>query len=72
MDRLPSAKNVEYWDDDGDGVLDRIVTVFDRKLTSADIDETLYMSYPWYSFRGMMVQLQAQPSSLTIDPADST
>ena len=72
MDRLPSAKNVEYWDDDGDGVLDRIVTVFDRKLTSADIDETLYMSYPWYSFLGMMVQLQAQPSSLTIDPADST
>ena len=71
-DRFPSAKNVEYWDTDGDGVLDQIVTVFDKKLTSADIDGTLYMSFPWYSYRGMVIQLQAQPSDLKIDPKDST
>ena len=72
IDRFPSAKNVEYWDTDGDGVLDQIVTVFDKKLTAADIENTLYMSYPWYSFRGMMIQLQAQPENLKIDPKDST
>ena len=72
VDRFPSSKNVEYWDADGNGVLDRIVTVFDRKLTQSDIDSTLYMSFPWYSYRGMMIQLQAQPADLKIDPNDST
>ena len=63
---------MEYWDTDGDGVLDRIVTVFDRKLTEADIDGSLYLSFPWYSYRGMLIQLQAQPEALKIDPDDST
>ena len=72
VDRLPSAKNVEYWDTDGDGVLDQIVTVFNKKLTAADIDKSLYMSFPWYSSRGLLIQLQAQPSNLRIDPKDST
>ena len=72
VDRLPSAKNVEYWDTDGDGELDQVVTVFDKKLTEADIKGTLYMSFPWYSSRGMLIQLQAQPSNLRIDPKDST
>ena len=72
VDRFPQAKNVEYWDTDGDGVLDQIVTVFDKKLTKADIDESLYMSFPWYSYRGMMIQLQAQPADMKIDPDDST
>ena len=72
VDRFPSSKNVEYWDTDGNGVLDKIVAVFDRKLTQADIDSTLYMSFPWYSYRGMMIQLQAQPADLKIDPNDST
>ena len=72
VDRFPQAKNVEYWDTDGDGVLDQIVTVFDKKLTSEDIDGSLYMSFPWYSYRGMMIQLQAQPDDLTLDPKDST
>ncbi len=72
VERFPSSKNVEYWDTDGDGVLDRIVAVFDRKLTQADIDSTLYMSFPWYSYRGMMIQLQAQPADLKLDPNDST
>ena len=71
-DRFPTSKNVEYWDTDGDGVLDRIVTVFDRKLTEADIDGSLYLSFPWYSYRGMLIQLQAQPEALKIDPDDST
>ena len=72
VDRLPQAKNVEYWDTDGDGVLDQIVTVFDKKLTAEDIDGSLYMSFPWYSYRGMMIQLQAQPENLKLDPKDST
>ena len=72
VDRFPSAQNVEYWDTDGNGTLDEIVAVFDRKLTAADIDSTLYMSFPWYSYRGMLIQLQAQPADLEIDPKDST
>ena len=72
VDRFPLVKNVEYWDTDGDGVLDKIVTVFDKKLTAEDIDSTLYMTFPWYSFRGMLIQLQAQPQDLKIDPKDST
>ena len=72
VDRFPLVKNVEYWDTDGDGVLDRIVAVFDKKLTSADIDSTLYMTFPWYSYRGMLIQLQAQPQDMKINPKDST
>ncbi|WP_176421921.1 hypothetical protein [Fibrobacter sp. UWH1] len=70
-DRFASAKNSEYWDTDGDGVLDQIVTVFDKKLTAADL-ESVYMSFPWYSSRGLLIQLQAQPGELRIDPKDST
>lgn len=72
IDRFPSSQNVEYWDTDGDGVLDQIVTVFDKKLTKEDIEGTLYMTFPWYSYRGMIIQLQAQPADLKIDPKDST
>lgn len=72
VDRFPSAKSVEYWDTDEDGVLDQIVTVFDKKLTSASIDSSLYMSFPWYSSNNRLIQLQAQPSDLMIDPKDST
>ena len=72
VDRFPQVKNAEYWDTDGDGVLDQIVTVFDKKLTREDIDSSLYMTFPWYSYRGMMIQLQAQPADLKIDPKDST
>lgn len=72
VDRFPQVQNVEYWDTDGDGVLDQIVAVFDKKLTKDDIDSTLYMTFPWYSYRGMMIQLQAQPVDLKIDPKDST
>ena len=72
VDRFPSAKSVEYWDTDGDGTLDQVVTVFDRKLTKDDINESLYMTFPWYSNRGMMIQLQAQPDNMRIDPKDST
>ena len=72
VDRFPQVKNVEYWDTDGDGVLDQIVAVFDKKLTKDDLDESLYMSFPWYSYRGMMIQLQAQPDDMKIDPKDPT
>ena len=72
VDRFPMVQNVEYWDTDGDGVLDQVVAVFDKKLTKDDLDESLYMSFPWYSYRGMMIQLQAQPENMKIDPKDST
>ena len=70
-DRLPSVKNVEYWDADGDGVLDQIVTNFSEKLSSEDLS-ALYMSYPWYSDRGYLIQLQAQPDDFIFDSKDST
>lgn len=71
VDRVPSVKNVEYLDTDGDGVLDQIVTNFNKKLTSEDVS-MLYMSYPWYSYRGMLIQLMAEPRDLIMDPEDST
>ena len=72
VDRFPAVQNVEYWDTDGDGILDQIVSVFDAKLSAEAIENTLYMSYPWYSYRGLMIQLQAQPGDLEVDPKDST
>lgn len=71
VDRVPSVKNVEYRDTDGDGVLDQIVTNFTKNVTSEDL-EMLHMSYPWYSFRGMLIQLMASPEELSLDPNDST
>ncbi len=71
IDRVPSVKNVEYWDTDGDGVLDQIVTNFSKKVTSEDL-EMLHMSFPWYSFRGLLIQLMASPDELSLDPKDST
>ena len=66
-DRFPTSKEVQYWDTDGDGVLDKIVAVFDRELTQADIDSSLFMSFPWYSHRGMQIQLQVRPEDLKVD-----
>jgi len=71
IDRFATVDSVEYWDTDGDGVLDQIVTVFTGKLTSEDI-KNVYMSFPWYSSRGLQIQLQAQPSDFRINPKDST
>jgi hypothetical protein len=68
-DRLPTASYVEYYDTDEDGILDQIVTVFPDSISEEDKNK-LYMSFPWYSFRGMLIQLQAQPASLEIDPKD--
>ena len=71
VDRVPSVKNVEYRDTDGDGVLDQIVTNFTKNVTSEDL-EMLHMSFPWYSFRGLLIQLMASPDELSMDPNDST
>lgn len=71
IDRVSSVKNVEYWDTDGNGVLDQVVVNFDKKVTSEDL-EMLHMSFPWYSYRGLMIQLMAQPDDLVLDPKDST
>ncbi|MCQ2089496.1 MAG: hypothetical protein MJY93_04550, partial [Fibrobacter sp.] len=72
VDRFPSALNVEYWDTEGNGVLDEIVAVFDAPLTADMIENTLYFTFPWYSNRGKLTQMQVYPSSVTIDPDDST
>ncbi len=72
VDRFPSLLEAEYWDTDGDGVLDEIVSVFDRKLTAEEIDATLYLTFPWFSSRGMTTYLQADPSSLVVDSKDSS
>ena len=71
VDRLPSVVDVEYRDEDGDGVLDHIVTNFSGPLTEKEKD-MLYMTFPWYSDRGLMVQLQAQPADLKFDGKDSS
>ena len=71
MDRLPSVVDVEYRDEDGDGVLDHIVTNFSDALTAKEKD-MLYATFPWYSERGLMIQLQAQPSDMKFDGKDST
>ena len=71
VDRVSSVKNVEYWDVNGDGVLDQIAVNFNENVTSEDL-EMLHMSFPWYSFRGLLIQLMAQPDELSLDPKDST
>ena len=70
-DRLPGVKYVEYYDNDGDGVLDSIVAVFEDGISEAEKAQ-LYFSFPWYSSRGLLIELQAQPGDLVIDPKDST
>lgn len=71
MDRLPSVVDVEYRDEDGDGVLDHIVTNFSGPLSEKE-KNMIYATFPWYSERGLMIQLQAQPSDMKFDGKDST
>ena len=71
IDRVPKVVDVEYWDTDGDGNLDQIVTNFSKKLTREELD-MIYIAFPWYSSRGMVVQLQAKSSSLRLDTADAS
>ncbi len=71
VDRLPTVKDVEYWDTDYNGVLDQVVINYSAPLKQEDL-EKLRMSFPWYSSRGLLIQLQAQPAYLRIDPKDPT
>ena len=71
VDRLPAVKAVEYWDTDYDGVMDQVVVNYSAPLKQEDL-EKLHMTFPWYSDRGLLVQLQAQPSYLKLDPNDPT
>lgn len=71
VDRLPTVKDVEYWDTDYNGVLDQVVINYSAPLKQEDL-EKLRMSFPWYSSRGLLIQLQAQPAYLKIDPKDPT
>ena len=71
VDRLPSVVDVEYRDTDGDGTLDQIVTNFSGPLTEKE-KNMLYATFPWYSERGMMIQLQANPADLKFDGTDSS
>ena len=71
VDRLPSVVDVEYRDTDGDGTLDQIVTNFSGPLTEKE-KNMLYATFPWYSERGMMIQLQANPADMKFDGKDSS
>ena len=71
VDRMPAVKDVEYWDTDYDGVLDQIVVNYSAPIKQEDL-EKLHMTFPWYSSRGLLTHLQANPSSLRIDPKDPT
>lgn len=64
-DRYPAAEVVEYYDMDGDGKLDSIAVKFSSKVTAEDI-ENFYFSFPWYSSRGLLIELQAQPRDLIL------
>ncbi len=65
LDRYPAAKLVEYYDTDGDGALDSIAVRFSSKVTKAEM-ENFYFSFPWYSSRGLLIELQAQPRDLML------
>ena len=71
VDRLPAVRDVEYWDTDYDGVLDQVVINYRAPLKKEDL-EKIYMTFPWYTNRGLLTQLQAGPTSLRIDPKDPT
>lgn len=64
-DRYPAAEVVEYYDMDGDGKLDSIAVKFSSKVTAEDV-ENFYFSFPWYSSRGLLIELQAQPRDLIL------
>ena len=68
-DRIPGLKTVEYYDTDGDGVLDSIVVVFKDDVTEAE-KELMHFTFPWYSSRGLLIDLEAQPANLVIDAKD--
>ena len=64
-DRYPAAETVEYFDTDGDGKLDSIAVRFKSKVTAEEV-ENFYFSFPWYSSRGLLMELQAQPRDLIL------
>ena len=63
--RYPAATSVQYYDTDGDGALDSISVQFSSKVTAEDL-ESFYFSFPWYSSRGLLIELQAQPRDLIL------
>ncbi|PWL03714.1 hypothetical protein [Hallerella porci] len=65
VDRFPAMKTVEYYDTDGNGELDSIAVRFSTKVTAEEL-ENYYFSFPWYSSRGLLINLQAQPKSLIL------
>lgn len=65
QNRYPSAETVEYYDTDGDGALDSIAVRFSSKVTADDL-KNFYFSFPWYSSRGLLIELQAQPQNLIL------
>lgn len=71
VDRLPVVKTAEYWDLDKNGVLDQVVLQFEKPLTANDLSQ-IYATFPWYTSRGLAIQMQAQPSDFKLDPKDST
>ncbi|MBP5247529.1 MAG: hypothetical protein J6Z31_06680 [Fibrobacter sp.] len=64
-DRYPSATSVQYYDTDGDGALDSISVQFSSKVSAEDL-QNYYFSFPWYSSRGLLIELQALPRDLIL------
>ena len=65
VDRYPAANVVEYYDTDGDGALDSIAVKFSSKVSAEEL-QNYYFSFPWYSSRGLLIELQAQPRDLIL------
>lgn len=65
VDRYPAANVVEYYDMDGDGALDSIAVKFSSKVSAEEL-QNYYFSFPWYSSRGLLIELQAQPRDLIL------
>jgi len=71
--RVPALVNAGtgYFDSNGDGIMDSVVFQFSDSVT-ADQVAMLNFTVPWYSYRGLLIQLMPQPSDLVIDPNDHT
>ncbi len=72
IDRLPALASAgEYYDSNGDGVMDSVVFVFSSAITEEQ-KAMLNFTIPWQSYRGRTIQLMPDPSAWVIDPQDPT
>jgi hypothetical protein len=69
VSRLPETEFAEYFDNNGDGVLDSVVVTLAEPVDSNDV-KTLYFAFPWYSSANRLIQLQPQPKDLMLDASN--